>query len=99
MTETAWLWFYVACMAAGALLFFTWSRRPSGVPQFEYAVAMAIPIWSGLAYTSLALGQGTLLVDGREVQVARPARDHLFQQGAQVGRLRRRGRRHGGRRA
>lgn len=71
MTETAWLWFYVACMAAGALLFFTWSRRPSGVPQFEYAVAMAIPIWSGLAYTSLALGQGTLLVDGREVQVAR----------------------------
>ena len=71
MSEQAWLWFYVACMAAGALLFFTWSRRPSGVPQFEYTIAMAIPIWSGLAYTAIALGQGTVLVDGREVHFAR----------------------------
>ena len=71
MTEDAWLWSYVACMAAGALLFTFWSRNPKGVPQYEYAVAIFIPVWSGLAYTAMALGQGIVLVDGREVYVAR----------------------------
>jgi bacteriorhodopsin len=58
-------------MAAGALLFFAWSRRPSGVPHYEYTIAMIIPIWSGLAYTAMALGQGSIVLDGREVYVAR----------------------------
>jgi bacteriorhodopsin len=71
MTEDAWLWLYVACMAAGALLFTAWSRNPKGVPQYEYAVAIFIPVWSGLAYTAMALGQGIVLVDGKEVYVAR----------------------------
>ena len=71
MPETAWLWSYVACMAAGAVLFFVWSRRPREVPQYEYAAAIFIPVWSGLAYTAMALGQGVVLVDGREVYFAR----------------------------
>ena len=41
------------------------------MPQYEYAVAILIPVWSGLAYTAMALGQGIVLVDGREVYVAR----------------------------
>lgn len=71
MTEIAWLWFYVACMAAGALLFAVWSRSPREVPQYEYVIAIFIPVWSGLAYTAMALDQGVLEVAGRTVYVAR----------------------------
>jgi bacteriorhodopsin len=71
MEQVFWLWFYVACMAAGALLFFRWSRQPSGVPHYEYTIAMIIPIWSGLAYTAMALGQGSITLDGREIYIAR----------------------------
>jgi bacteriorhodopsin len=71
LPKELWLWLYVACMAGGALLFFRWSRQPKGVPHYEYTIAMVIPIWSGLAYTAMALGQGSLIVDGREVYVAR----------------------------
>ena len=71
MTETTWLWLYVACMAAGAILFYVWSRNPKHVPQYEYAAAIMIPVWSGLAYTAMALGQGTVMVDGQEVHFAR----------------------------
>lgn len=71
MTEEAWLWFYVAVMAAGALVILAWSRQPRGVPHFEYAAGAFIPICSGLAYMALALGQGIIEVDGREVYLAR----------------------------
>lgn len=71
MTDSAWLWLYVASMAAGALLFFVWGRRPSGVPQYEYTNAMIIPIWSGLAYMAMALGQGTIETVGGTVYYAR----------------------------
>lgn len=69
--EQAWLWFYVVCMAAGALLFVAWSREPRGVPHYEYAIAIFIPIWSGLAYMAQALGQGIVEVNGHTVYVAR----------------------------
>ncbi len=69
--QTAWLWFYVACMAAGAMLFLTWSRNPKGVPHYEYAIAIFIPVWSGLAYLAMAMGQGIVEINGREVYVAR----------------------------
>lgn len=69
--QAAWLWSYVACMAAGALLFVAWSRNPKGVPHYEYAIAIFIPVWSGLAYMAMALGQGIVEVNGREVYVAR----------------------------
>ena len=36
-------WVYVAGMAIGALHFWTLSRNPRGVPQYEYLVAIFIP--------------------------------------------------------
>ena len=71
MTENAWLWLYVACMAAGFFLFYFWSRDPRKVPHYEYAAAMFIPVWSGLAYTAMALGQGTIEVNGETIHFAR----------------------------
>ena len=72
-----WLIIYIAAMLAGVALFFTWSRDPQGVPPDEYAVAMLIPIWSGLAYLAGALGIGivTVTVGGiaQEVPVYRYA--------------------------
>jgi bacteriorhodopsin len=53
-------WVYVVWMAIGALHFWSLSRNPKGVPQYEYLVAIFIPIWSGLAYMAMALDQGKL---------------------------------------
>ena len=64
---------YVACMAAGALLFITWSRDPKGVPKWEYLVAAFIPIWSGLVYLAMGLGLGTTEVAGQTTFWARYA--------------------------
>ena len=68
-----WLWFYVACMAAGALVIAAWSREPKGVPHYEYAAAAFIPVWSGLAYMASALGQGIVTVGDHEVYLTRYA--------------------------
>ena len=73
MSETNWLWLYVACMAVGFGIIVLWSRDPKGVPHFEYAAAAFIPVWSGLAYTASALGQGIVAIDGREVYLTRYA--------------------------
>lgn len=62
---------YIAAMALGFLLFFAWRRDPRWVPQYEYALAMFIPAWSGLAYLSMALGQGETELFGRTVYFAR----------------------------
>ncbi|MBT9393157.1 bacteriorhodopsin [Hymenobacter sp. NST-14] len=64
-------WLYVALMVGGALLFWTWSRNPKNVPQYEYSIAMLIPIWSALAYTGMALGQGKTEVAGQITHYAR----------------------------
>ncbi|MGL5244989.1 MAG: bacteriorhodopsin, partial [Sarcina sp.] len=37
----------------------------------EYLIAIIIPIWSGLAYMSIALGQGTIEINGRILYFAR----------------------------
>lgn len=71
MTSETWLWLYVALMAAGALLFYVWSRDPRGVPKHEYLIAIAIPVWSGLAYAAMALGQGLVQVDGQTTYLPR----------------------------
>jgi len=73
VTDTIWLWFYVACMAAGAGFIGFWSRKPKGVPHYEYAAAAFIPIWSGLAYTASALGQGVVEVGDHDVYLTRYA--------------------------
>ena len=70
-TQSIILWIYVALMAGGALLFYSWSRQPKGVPLYEYYIAMFIPVWSGLAYTAMALGQGSIEVAGQTTYYAR----------------------------
>ena len=64
---------YVACMAAGALLFAYWSREPRGVHRAEYAVAIMIPVWSALAYLAMAFGLGQTEVAGQTTYWARYA--------------------------
>ena len=71
--ETTLHFVYVACMAAGALLFITWMRDPRGVPTWEYLVAALIPVWSGLAYLAMALDLGTVEVAGQTTYWARYA--------------------------
>ncbi|GAA3998259.1 hypothetical protein GCM10022408_06280 [Hymenobacter fastidiosus] len=72
-TETLLHWLYVGSMVGGALLFWAWSRNPKGVPQYEYSIAMMIPIWSALAYMGMALGQGKTEVAGQITHYARYA--------------------------
>jgi bacteriorhodopsin len=64
-------WLYVAAMAIGALHFWSLSRNPKGVPQYEYLVAIFIPIWSGLAYMAMALEQGKVEAAGQIAHYAR----------------------------
>lgn len=64
-------WIYVVGMALGALHFWSLSRRPKGVPQHEYLVAIFIPIWSGLAYMAMALDQGKVEAAGQVAHYAR----------------------------
>jgi bacteriorhodopsin len=64
-------WLYAVSMALGALLFWNWSRNPRGVPQYEYLVAIFIPVWSGLAYTAMAFDQGKVEVAGQITHYAR----------------------------
>ena len=64
-------WLYVASMALGALYFLSLRAKPRGVPQYEYLVAIFIPIWSGLAYMAMALNQGKVGVAGQITHYAR----------------------------
>lgn len=64
-------WLYVAGMAVGALHFWALSRDPKGVPQYEYLVAIFIPIWSGLAYMAMAIDQGKVEAAGQVAHYAR----------------------------
>ena len=71
--QTTLHWLYIALMVGGALLFWLWSRDPKGVPQYEYSIAMVIPIWSALAYLAMAMGQGKIEVAGQVTHYARYA--------------------------
>lgn len=55
-------WIYVATMAAGAITVALMSRNPRGVPKMDYLITFLIPVWSGIAYTSMAIGQGMVEV-------------------------------------
>lgn len=69
--QSLWHWLYVAGMALGAFYFWLLSRSPRGVPQYEYLVAIFIPVWSGLAYTAMALDQGKIEIAGQITHYAR----------------------------
>ena len=58
--QAVFYWLYIAGMAIGAIHFILLGRNPRGVPQYEYLVASFIPIWSALAYLSMALPHGDL---------------------------------------
>jgi len=62
---------YVVGMAIGALHFWVLSRHPKGVPQYEYLIAISIPIWSGLAYLAMTINQGKVEVLGQVTHYAR----------------------------
>jgi bacteriorhodopsin len=64
-------WIYVIAMAIGALYFISLGTNPRGVPKYEYLIATFIPIWSGLAYMAMALGQGKVEVAGQITHYAR----------------------------
>ncbi|MBM7702171.1 bacteriorhodopsin [Metabacillus iocasae] len=69
--EVQLLWLYVSIMFLGAIVFFFMSRNRKGVPRVEYMIAIIIPVWSGLAYLSMALGQGVLQLNGSIIYFAR----------------------------
>ena len=64
-------WAYVAVMALSAIAILTMARTPRGVPQYKYMIHAFVVIWSGLAYSAIALGQGTIEVGGETVYFAR----------------------------
>lgn len=66
-------WLYVVVMLIGAIYFYVQSRDPKGVPKYEYMVAIFIPVWSAIAYFSIAVGQGFLEVSEQTVYFARYA--------------------------
>ncbi|PPK85422.1 bacteriorhodopsin [Neolewinella xylanilytica] len=73
MTETNILlhWAYVAVMAASAIAILSMARNPKGVPQYKYLIHAFVVIWSGLVYSAIAFGQGTVEVGGETVYFAR----------------------------
>ena len=73
MTETDVLlhWAYVAVMALSALAILTMARNPQGVPQYKYLIHTFVVVWSGLAYSAIAFGQGTVDIGGETVYFAR----------------------------
>ena len=62
---------YVGAMALGALTFALMSRRPRGVPGYEYLIAFMIPVWSGAAYLAMVFGQGKTEAYGQVAHWAR----------------------------
>lgn len=64
-------WIYVVAMGLGAIYFIALSKNPRGVPRYEYLIATFIPIWSGLAYMAMALGQGKIEIAGQITHYAR----------------------------
>lgn len=62
---------YVVAMALGALTIALLSRRPRGVPGYEYLIAFVIPVWSGAAYLAMVFGQGKSEAFGQTAHWAR----------------------------
>ena len=58
-------------MFAGAIIVAILSRNPRGVPKIDYFITFLIPLWSGIAYTSMAIGQGMIKVENQITFYAR----------------------------
>jgi bacteriorhodopsin len=64
-------WLYAIVMFSSALAFIIMSRRPAQVPSYKYVIHIFVVVWSGLAYSAIALGQGKIQMGGEEVVYAR----------------------------
>jgi len=64
-------WGYALVMGLSALAFFSLSRNPRGVPPYKYLIHIFVVVWSGLAYSALAMGQGIVEAYGRDVYLPR----------------------------
>ena len=62
---------YVIVMLAGCITFLVLARNPLNIPKIDYLIAAIIPLWSGLAYLSVLLGQGVIEFSGRSVYLGR----------------------------
>ncbi|MCA0989755.1 bacteriorhodopsin [Guptibacillus hwajinpoensis] len=69
--ETSLHIFYFIVMISSAIYFYLLSRKPKGVPLYEYVIAIVITGWSGVAYLSIALGQGLLERPEKTIYFAR----------------------------
>jgi bacteriorhodopsin len=70
-TEVLLHWAYVAIMILSGIAFYILSKNPRGVPYYKYTIHIFIVTWSALAYTALALNQGTIEIGGQQVHFAR----------------------------
>ena len=70
-TELLLHWIYVCIMFGSAIAFYILSRNDKGVPQYKYLIHLFIVVWSGLAYSSLALDRGYTIVNEQKVHYAR----------------------------
>lgn len=71
MSETVLYAIYIGAMLIGAGIFLVWAQDRRGVPAEEYLIAIFIPLWSAAAYLAMAMGQGSLEVDGQITYYAR----------------------------
>jgi bacteriorhodopsin len=58
-------------MFASAVAILLMARNPKGVPQYKYLIHTFVVVWSGLAYSAIAFGQGTVEIGGETVYFAR----------------------------
>lgn len=64
-------WAYVAIMAISAAILFAMSQNPKGVPGYKYAIHIFVVVWSGLAYSAMAMGQLIIESHGQTVFLGR----------------------------
>ncbi len=64
-------WSYVVVMYIGAFIFHFKSRVEKNVARYEYFIAIVIAVWSGTSYASMALQQGVIVINDRNIYFAR----------------------------
>ena len=70
-TEVMLHWIYVAIMLCSGIAFYVMSKDRKGIPYYKYLIHIFVVTWSGLAYSALALNQGSIHYQGQTVHFAR----------------------------
>lgn len=63
--------FYVIVMLIGCLTVYILSKNPINVDKIDYLISFIIPLWSAIAYMSIAIGQGYLKINNEVIYYAR----------------------------